>query len=161
MAQVTDTSKLTIDGVEIPIYPSQIVPSDNLVSRSWNNMYAQFVDIPVNLKYKVNWVFPVVSKEDLVTLMTPIRNKILNQHSRFFTITTSYPGYEKFISMKAYLGTPLEFQSLDYQSDHGEPNYYKFELHWIEVDGTILVGSLATRQLEQSLLKLPSNLSVK
>lgn len=140
MAQITDIKKYTIDGVEIPIYPEKIVPSDNLVSRSWNNMYAQFIDIPVNLKYKVNWIFPVVSKEQAIQMLTPIRDKILNQGSRVFTITTAYPGYSQFLQMEVYLGTPTSFKSLDWQTDCGDVNYYNLELHWIETKGTVLIG---------------------
>lgn len=147
MAQPTNIKKLTIDGVEIPVYPSQIVCNDNLVSRSWNNMYAQFVDIPVNLKYKVNWIFPVMSKQQSIALLTPLRNKILNQHSRFFTITTSYPGYEKFLEMEVYLGTPIDFSSLDWQTDCGDPNFWKYELHWIETKGNVLIGQPSNQSL--------------
>lgn len=140
MARATNVRKYTIDGVEIPIYPEKIVPSDNLVSRSWNNMYAQFIDVPVNLKYKVNWVFPVVSKALARQMLTPIRNKILNQGSRFFTITTAYPGFDNFLEMDVYLGTPTNFNSLDWESDCGDVNFYTFELHWIETKGQVLVG---------------------
>lgn len=141
MAQVTDIRKYTIDGVELVKYPEKIVPSDNLVSRSWNNMFAEFVDIPVNLKYKVNWVFPAMTRQEAVQILTPIRNKILTQHSRFFTITTAYPGFEQFIEMEAYLGTPTNFESLDWETDCGDVNWYKLELHWIEVKGQRLIGT--------------------
>lgn len=143
MARPTNVTKYTIDGVEIPIYPEKIVPSDNLVSRSWNNMYAQFIDIPVNLKYKVNWVFPVVSKEEMIQLVGPLRNKILTQGSRFFTITTAYPGFNTFLEMDVYLGTPTNFQSLDWMGIPGYKggvNYYNLELHWIETKGQLLIG---------------------
>lgn len=139
MATTTNIKKYTIDGIEIPVYPEKIVPSDNLVSRSWNNMNAQFIDIPVNLKYKVNWVFPVMSKKDIITILTPIRNKILNQGSRFFKITTAYPGFDSFLSMDVYLGTPTNFESLDWETNCGDVNYYKLELHWIETKGNLLL----------------------
>lgn len=139
MAKDTDIRKYTIDGVEIPVYPIKITCADNLVSRSWNNMYAQFIDIPVNLKYKVNWSFQTKNKKEAIPLLKPLRDKIINQKSRFFTITTTYPGKEKFQEMKVYLGTPISFDSLDWETDCGDVNVYKFELHWIETDGEVLI----------------------
>ena len=76
MAVASNVYKSTIrhanesDGaeVEIPVYPTSVVPSDNLVSKSWNNMYGVFKDIPVNLKVKVNWVFDCISEKDLEIL---------------------------------------------------------------------------------------------
>lgn len=139
MAQVTNIKKFMIDGVEVSVYPEKVVASDNLVSRSWNNMYAEFVDIPVNLKYKVNWVFPVMSKKQLIDILTPIRTKILTQGSRNFKIITSYPGFDKFLEMDVYLGTPTNFESLDWWSDCGDVTYWKLELHWIETKGNLII----------------------
>ena len=140
MAQVTNVKKYMIDGWELPVYPEKIVPSHNLVSRSWNNMYAQFIDTPVNLKYKVNWVFPCITKADAEAIMSRINAKLLNNHSREFTITTAFPGHgDSFVQMDAYLGTPTSFESLDWMTDCGDVNYYKVELHWIETKGTVLL----------------------
>lgn len=135
MAVLSDVHKYMIDGVEIPVYPTSVAPSDNLVSKSWNDMYGVFKDIPVNLKAKVNWVFDVVSEEDLKVLYGQmIRNKILTTKSRFFNINTFFPGVG-FISGKFYLGTPTSFTSKDWQTSNGSVNYWQVELHWIEVDG--------------------------
>ena len=129
------------NGQKVEAYPSKIVPSDNLVSRSWNNMYAQFIDKPVNLKLKVNWIFDVVSKKAAEIIMTFIRNQIINNHTREFIITTAFPGYgDSFIEMQAYLGTPTNFESLDWMTDCGDVNYYKLELHWIETKGRVLIA---------------------
>lgn len=135
MAVLSDVHKYMIDGVEIPVYPTSVAPSDNLVSKSWNDMYGVFKDIPVNLKAKVNWVFDVVSEEDLEVLYGQmIRNKILTTKSRFFNINTFFPGVG-FIKGTFYLGTPTSFTSKDWQTSNGSVNYWQVELHWIEVDG--------------------------
>lgn len=135
MAVLSDVHKYMIDGVEIPVYPTSVAPSDNLVSKSWNDMYGVFKDIPVNLKAKVNWVFDVVSEEDLKVLYGQmIRNKILTTKSRFFNINTFFPGVG-FIKGTFYLGTPTSFTSKDWQTSNGSVNYWQVELHWIEVDG--------------------------
>lgn len=136
----SNTRKYMIDGVELPVYPEKIVPSHNLVSRSWNNMYAQFIDTPVNLKYKVNWIFPCITKAQANAIMSIINNKIENNKSRFFTINSAFPGHSTgFVTMNAYLGTPTTFESLDWMTDCGDVNYYKVELHWIETDGVVLI----------------------
>ena len=56
MAVISTDKRFTIDGVEIPVYPTSITPSHNLVSKSWNDMNGVFKDIPVNSKLKVNLV---------------------------------------------------------------------------------------------------------
>ena len=141
MAQVTNIKQYMIDNLALPVYPEKIVASHNLVSRSWNNMYAQFIDTPVNLKYKVNWIFPCITKADAETIMGIINAKLLSQHSREFLITTAFPGHgNNFIRMNAYLGTPTTFESLDWMTDCGDVNYYKVELHWIETQGTVLIS---------------------
>ena len=135
MAVVSNVNKYMIDGVEIAVYPTSVAPSDNLVSKSWNDMYGVFKDIPVNLKAKGNWVFDVVSEDDLKVLYGQmIRNKILTTKSRFFNINTFFPGVG-FIKGTFYLGTPTSFTSKDWQTSNGSVNYWQVELHWIEVDG--------------------------
>ena len=135
MATLSDVHKYMIDGLEIPVYPTSVAPADNLVSKSWNDMYGVFKDIPVNLKAKVNWVFDIVSEEDLEVLYGQmIRNKILTTKSRFFEINTFFPGVG-FIKGTFYLGAPTSFTSKDWQTSNGSVNYWQVELHWIEVDG--------------------------
>lgn len=138
MAVVSNIKKYMIDGVEIPVYPSSVVPSDNLVSKSWNNMYGVFQDLPVNLKYKINWVYDAIQEKDLEVLYgTMMRKKILEKKSRFFDINTFFPGVG-FIRGTFYLGAPISFQSLDWQTPNGSINWFKVEFHWIEVDGIII-----------------------
>lgn len=135
MAVVSNIQKYTINGKEIPVYPTSVTVSDNLISKSWNDCYGVFRDIPVNLKTKINWIFDLVSNKDLETLFyTMIRQEIINTKSRFFEINTFFPGMG-FIKGTYYLGTPTSFNSLDWQSNNGSVNYWKGELHWIEVDG--------------------------
>lgn len=135
MAELSNINKYTIDGVEITAYPTSIAPSHNLVSKSWNDMYGVFKDIPVNSKLKINWVFDMVSEEDLRVLWRDlIYNKIISKKSRFFNINTYFPGLG-FIKGLFYLGTPTSFTSKDWQGGDGSVNYFQCELHWIEVDG--------------------------
>lgn len=151
MAVVSETSKYMINGVEIPVYPTSVVCSDNLISKSWNNMYGEFVDIPVNLKTKVNWIFDIVNDnsnnefgngalDELYNNM--IRQYIINNKSRFFEINTYFPGVG-FISGTYYLGTPTTFTSKDTYDNSGKVNYWQVELHWIEVDGIRLNSPLS------------------
>lgn len=135
MAVISSIKKYMVDGVEIPVYPTSVAPSHNLISKSWNDMYGVFKDIPVNSKLKVNWIFDVVSETNLETLWgTMIYNKIITTKSRFFEINTYFPGLG-FIKGTFYLGTPTSFTSKDWQSGDGSVNYWQCELHWIEVDG--------------------------
>lgn len=143
MAAVSSVEKYTIDGVEIPAYPTSVECSHNLVSKSWNNMFGQFQDIPVNSKLKINWKFDIISEKDLETLWGQmIYQKVIGQHTRFFEINSFFAGLG-FISGKFYLGTPTTFTSKDWQTGTGAVNYYNLELHWIEVDGIILNSPLS------------------
>lgn len=138
MAVTSSIKKYTIDGVEIPCYPSSVAPSHNLVSKSWNDMYGVFRDIPVNSKLKINWVFEYISESDLERLWgSMIYNKLLSSKSRFFEINSHFPGLG-FVKGTFYLGTPTSFTSKDWHTDCGAVNYYQCELHWIEVDGIAL-----------------------
>lgn len=143
MAVSSNTKKYTIDGVEIPVYPSSVVASDNLVSKSWNDMWGIFHDIPVNLKTKVNWVFDFVTKDELRVLYGQmIRAKIVDTGSRFFDINTDFPGVG-FISGKFYIGAPVTFNSKGTGSNNGEVPLWQMEIHWIEVDGIKLNSPLS------------------
>lgn len=133
MAVASDIKKYTIDGVEIPVYPGSIVPSHNLVSKSWNDMNGVFHDIPVNSKIKINWVFDYITEANLEILWGQIYNKIITKKSRFFDINTYFPGLG-YIKGKFYLGTPTSFNSKDW-GVNGVVNWFSCELHWIEVDG--------------------------
>lgn len=143
---VTNIAKYTIkhvkdtgDPVEIPVYPSSVVPSHNLISKSWNNMYGEFQDVPVNIKCKVNWVFDAISEDELEQLYRNlIYTKIETYKSRFFVINTFFPGLG-FISGTFYLGTPTNFKSLGANSNDGSVKWFSLELHWIEVDGNRLL----------------------
>lgn len=137
MAVASDIREYRIGDDEIPVYPSSIVPSHNLISKSWNDMNGCFKDVCVNSKLKVNWLYECISEHDLKRLWYDmIYNKIITTKSRFFTINTAFPGFPSgFCSGTFYLGTPSGFKSLDTQSNCGAVKYYSLELHWIEVDG--------------------------
>lgn len=139
MAALSSKKGYFIDGTELPksAYPTSVKPSHNLVSRSWNNMYGNFKDIPVNSKLKINWIFDYVYESDLEKVWGYIYNKILTQKSRFFDIVTYFPGIG-FVEGTFYLGTPTNFTSKDTQCNDGSANWWSMELHWIEVDGIVL-----------------------
>lgn len=135
MAAVSSIKEYRIDGVEIPVYPTSVVPSHNLVTKSWNDMNGVFKDIPINSKLKINWVFDMISEDDLETIWgNMIYNKIINSKSRVFVINTYFPGLG-YVEGNFYLGTPTSFDSKDWVCRKGKVNYFKLELHWIEVDG--------------------------
>lgn len=152
MAALSNITKYTIDGVEIPVYPSSISPSHNLVSKSWNDMYGVFKDIPVNSKLKINWIFDYISESDLNTLWGEmIYNKIISSKSRFFEINSYFPGLG-FVSGTFYLGTPTNFSSKDWETSNGKPNWFTCELHWIEVDGIKLNSPTAMPDTQKILV---------
>lgn len=135
MAVASNIKEYRIDSVEIPVYPTSVVPSHNLVTKSWNDMNGVFKDIPINSKLKINWVFDMISEDDLETIWgSMIYNKIINSKSRIFVINTYFPGLG-YVQGNFYLGTPTNFDSKDWVCKKGKVNYFKLELHWIEVDG--------------------------
>lgn len=144
MAVSSNDERYMINGVEIPVYPTSIQASDNLVSKSWNDMYGRFKDIPINLKTKVNWVFEgFVTRAELDKLYGQmIRDHIINTGSRFFEINTDFPGVG-FISGTYYIGAPTTFTSKGGGSN-GKVEHWTMEIHWIEVDGLVLNSPLTT-----------------
>ena len=153
MAVASNIKKYTIDGIEIPVYPSSISPSHNLVSKSWNDMNGVFKDIPINSKLKINWIFDYITESDLETLWGQIYNKITEKKSRFFEINTYFPGLG-FVSGTFYLGTPTSFSSKDWGKS-GVVNWFSCELHWIEVDG-IKLNSITSIE-SQNIVKINNN----
>lgn len=143
--EISNVQKYTIkhvndsgNPVEIPVYPSSIVPSHNLISKSWNNMYGVFNCIPVNIKAKINWIFDCMSEEEVHKLYKElIYDKIELYHSIFFEINTYFPGFG-FVKGTFYLGTPTNYKSLGAKDNKGSVEYFSGEIHWIEVDGKIL-----------------------
>lgn len=122
---------------ELPAYPTSYESSDNLVSKSYDNMYGEFKDVPINIKLKTDWIFDCISDADLITLYGMIRSNIISKKSRFFYINTYIFGLG-FITMLAYLGAPVSFKTLGAGKDPGSINYWSGELHWIEVLGVRL-----------------------
>lgn len=139
-------------GIELPIYPTKVTGSSNLISRSFNNIYGTFLDLPIAEKLKINWIFDAscdyVSKgtganagktyftDKVVALFSDyIRKKIYEYKSRFFEITSWCPGIG-YVKMVAYLGTPTTFNSEGVYSSEIKNNKgasTSFEIHWIEV----------------------------
>lgn len=144
MAVSSNIEKYTINGVEIPVYPSSLYCEEELISKSHNDMYATFHDIPIALKAKVNWIYDFVSSDELKELYgNMIRNQIIKSGSRFFELNTEYPGIG-FISGKFYVGAPIRFTSKGTGYGNGKVPYWQLEIHWIEVDGIQLNSPLTT-----------------
>lgn len=147
----------SVNGVVLPQYPTSVQASDNLVSKSWNDMNGVFHDIPVNLKTKINWIFDPISTDALNQIYgNVIRKQIITpgedgKYSRFFTITSYFPGVG-FVSGIYYLGTPTTFNNVDWMTGNGQSNYWKVEFHWIEVTGTILNSPTSVASTTQILL---------
>lgn len=120
--------------VDIPVYPTSVTPSHNLVSKSWNNMWGEFQDIPVNKKVKIIWAYDVLSEDNMLAFyINQIDAKIELYKTRFFIINFYFPG-RGYVKGKFYLGTPTTFKSLG-GGENGKPNFWSGEIHWIEVDG--------------------------
>lgn len=140
--------KLTcIDGSSYELspkaYPTSVQLSSNIVSRSWNNYKGQFQDVLVNHKLKFAWIFDFISTSHLDSMLSYIFSKIENagNATRFFYMTGYFPG-RGWLETLVYLGTPLNINSIgpnEYQKN-GQPGWWKCELHWIEVDGTVLLA---------------------
>ena len=143
--EVSNVQKYTIkhvndngNPVEIPVYPTSVTASHNLISKSWNNMYGVFNSVPVNIKGKIIWVFDCISEDELNRLYYQmIYDKITLYKNIYFEVNTYFPGMG-FISGTFYLGTPTNFKSLGANDKKGGIKYFSCEIHWIEVDGKIL-----------------------
>lgn len=141
----SNTTGFKVGSLVIPtnMYPTKVVASDNLVSRSWNNIRGEFQDVLVNMKYKVEWHWEIIDKDTLEMIMTYLRNQIINQKSRMFNVNTTFPGMTGWWNMYAYLGTPIEFTSTEKSGNvPGQPGvvpYYNLRLAFIEKNGTVLL----------------------
>lgn len=121
--------------VELPIYPTSVVPSNNYISHSWNTMRGQFREKLINRKLKINWTFDVMPEDKAVQLLeTMINAKIDTYKTRNFYLNCYVPG-RGWIKGLFYLGTPDSISSVGGFSGKGKVGYTKAEIHWIEVDG--------------------------
>lgn len=121
---------------EIPVYPTQVHVGSNLISRSWNNVAGDFIDMPIAEKLKIQWKFEGASATVARQLFKElIRDEIYastgSVKSRLFEINTWAPGLG-WVKGTFYLGTPTEFDSEGVASGN-EGAAANFELHWIEV----------------------------
>lgn len=133
-------TKVFGEKVDIPenLYPSSVSAGHNLVSRSWNNAYGVFKDIPIANKIKINWKFDAGIASDVCIFVYNNIIKKIATGSRFFRVNTWAPGYG-WIYADCYLGTPTQFET-DGVGKYGEAASISYELHWIEIgdDTTIL-----------------------
>ena len=134
----TDSTK----NISIPQYPTGYSAEDELISVSFNAINGHFNDRLINYKKKLIWKFDAISEDSLNTMyygIDGIIGKIKAKKSRFFNITSNIPSMP---SGKYYLGTPSSFQYIG-QTGTGNnvTRQYSGELHWIEVDGTVLNGA--------------------
>ena len=167
MAVISNIKKYTINGEEIPEYPVKIKPSDNLISKTWNDIYGTVRDLPIALKLKIPWIFDMISDADLTKLYGQmIRQKIIETNSRFFEINTRAPGIG-WVKGTFYLGAPTNFESVYGGGDDGDIDWWSCELHWIEVDGIKLldptkaiVNGVPKTITDESIMKLGNNFTI-
>lgn len=136
MASISTNKYYSIDGVELSVYPTSETVAENIVSKSYNTITGKFVEKLVCRKMKVNWVFEYADYNKVSDIYNLIVNKV-NSGSRTFTITYYDPRGD-FYSMDAYLGTPTTFDSKS-SKDKGLIKIWKLELHFIEIQGDLLI----------------------
>lgn len=134
MASISDKKFYSIDGVELPAYPTHETVIDNTISRTYNSMTGTTIDFLIARKMKVNWKFEYADYDKAASIYKQITDKMDNNKSRFFTITYYDPRGD-FYEMVAYCGTPVNFEAKSAR-DKGLVKVWGFELHFIEVDGT-------------------------
>lgn len=123
----------------IPVYPSKVTPSNNIVGRSWNDMNGQFKQIPINWKLKMNWVFEAADEAKARQMLNGmIYTKIQQYKSNRFVINANFPGIG-WIKSTFYLGTPDNIDTLGGFYGAGNVSFVKFEIHWIETEGVSLL----------------------
>ena len=156
MATKINTTKYEIkhenenDWAELPIYPTKVTGSDNVISRSWNDVYGNFVDTLIAAKLKVNWIFEgeraaTAAENFFYGYIRKYYKKLGSDTSqstehktRRFKIRTWCPGMG-FVEALCYLGTPTTFDSEGVAGTRGAST--RFELHWIEIgDSTTYIG---------------------
>lgn len=120
---------------EIPCYPTNVSASSNIVSKSFNDLTADFYDIPISNKLKVIWKFEGVEVSKALALINDlIFGRIKGDYTfktRKFAINTWTPLYG-WVKGYFYLGTPTQFD-MEGVAANNEGATIDFELHWIEV----------------------------
>lgn len=141
-------------GVSPSVYrgvsPTKVRCSHNLISFSYNDIFADMHDLPIAQKAKIIWKFDATeSIEDLDRFITvQIYNKIVTYKSRVFNIKSWVPGFG-YVQAKCYLGSPTNFDAEGVMGSKSGSKTYKaasgiFELHWIELgDSTTHLNSLS------------------
>jgi hypothetical protein len=126
---------------EIPVYPTKVTPSNNIISRSWNDFNGGFHDILINRKLKISWVFDVAAESKARDFLeNTLYAKIEQYGSRRFVINSNILGVGWILST-FYLGTPDNIDSLGGYFGKGNVDVVKFELHWIETEGKRYINS--------------------
>lgn len=132
---VHKSTRYKINNVGVPS-PNDASFQDIVISRSWDDINGVFQDHLIRIRKQINWVYRALSKDLLNDFYNKmIMSKIISSKSRFFNITTDFPGYDS-LTLNCYLGTPVEFKTV-YSNKTGI-KYYEFTLTWTEVEGTDL-----------------------
>lgn len=146
MVQLTDSSKsgimlanplvnYSIDGVAV-LPPHTLKCEENILSRSYRDLNGIMRKVIIRRIRKVYWIYKAIKREDAEKIWRIIQNKMENQHTDMFSVTTEFIGAGQ-ITLRVYPGTPMTIQSI-----FGENNqvqmWESFEVHWIEKEGTQL-----------------------
>lgn len=121
-----------IDGIEVR-GPDKIKPTDNDVSRSYEDMDAIFRDKLIRRKRAVDWIYSVISDEEYQQIKKITDDKIFNKGSRYFMVTTQVPG-EGMVTSLYYLGATVASESLFGTGETGV-THWNLTLSWVEVIG--------------------------
>lgn len=125
-----------IDGVTV-VAPNKLGCGDNVVSRSYRDANGIFRDKLISRQRTVRWGYEDLTKAQFQAIYNIVWTKIKTQGTRYFNITTQFPG-EGDITSVFYLGTPTNFDSILGTKANGIERW-KVDLEWVEVEGTSLV----------------------
>lgn len=116
MRGLDEVKKIIVDDIEIPLecYPTNISAwSYNYISKTFNNMYAETaVDLLINMRMKVNWVFEAADEETVKFWMGLINSRIFGAKNRDFKVNLYMPGLG-FIESIWNTGAPIQGSPLD------------------------------------------------
>lgn len=113
--KINEAKMLIVDDVEIPkeCYPSNISQwSYNYISKTFNNMYGETaVDLLINLRLKVNWIFENADEATVQYWMGIINSRVMGAFNRDFKVNLYMPGLG-FVESIWNTGAPITGQSI-------------------------------------------------
>ena len=150
MAEASTIHKYTIkhmndtgSGIELPVYPEIPEFSDNVVSMSYNNIFATFVDYLLAQKNKTSWNYPYITFDNFKYIYKDyIEAKMILHSNRFFNI--NHFTADGWVKGLYYFGTPFNYKGIYSESKDGSIAAFEASFHWIEVDGVKFIEDYAS-----------------